>query len=209
MAEPRQEDSSQSSEQGRQAFWDGALRSLSPRICRYVARTGCSPEDLAEIAADVVAELAIRERAFMASADLWEFALPIVRESCRAAVARWRREFAAPADVFETPDGTTWEAREQYYERLRAWSLAALTLLPPKQAAAVELHIMRGQSYSDVAGAMRTAEGAVRRNVSAGLERLREAAPPPPRRVTCNKSGRKCSMGEGVGTVSLGRAFFR
>lgn len=49
----------------------------------------------------------------------------------------------------------------------------ALAQLPPAQRAAVESHVVQGDSYAQIAGATGSSESAVRQNVSRGLGRLR------------------------------------
>jgi RNA polymerase sigma factor (sigma-70 family) len=164
----------------RQAFWKDVLQRLAPRIRAYVAKTRCSDDEVEEITFDVIAELVEREATFVLSDDLWRFTLPILRNCCSVAVRRWRREAHGGGDSLDLLESKPPEEREDYNSHLRIWFREALAALSPQERLAIGHHILHNRGYHDIAAAMETSEGNVRRHVSGGLKRLRERGSPPP-----------------------------
>lgn len=166
----------------RETFWTEARASLWPRLYGFVTKSECSCDEAEEIVMDVIGELALRESEFIACSSRWEFVLPIVRDRCARAQQRWRHEMLAVGDPFEAPDPTLTEERERNSLRRVVWLRNALRLLPPKQREAIQLHMVEGRSYREVATAIQSSEGAVRKNTHVAMERLRGIAaefPPP------------------------------
>lgn len=169
------------SESAREVFWETIRETFGPGLSRYVAKSGCSADEIEEIVTDVFGELAMRETAFIASGMHWDFVLPILRDCCARAQQRWRQEFPAISDAFESPDPGFAEAFEARCRTRRAWIDTILAQLPQQQRMVVQLRYLDRLSYSDIALLVNTTEGSARASVSFGLTRMRliaESSPP-------------------------------
>lgn len=169
-------------EHARESAWKEAICALRPRLRGYVAKSGCSVDDIDDVVSEVLGELVVCEAAFFQGPARWEFVLPIVRRCCARAKRYARHELPAIGQAIESPDMNASEERERYLQLVAQWAHNILERLPPKQRTALRLHILEERSYSDIANIMNSSAVAVRFNVHAGLQRLLEIAdhcPPP------------------------------
>jgi DNA-directed RNA polymerase specialized sigma24 family protein len=167
----------------REAFWAEFKRVFMPRIRAYIAKSGCSRDEVDELAAATLADLALIEATLVVRAPDWSLVKPLVRRACADAARRWRHELLVPVSRLDgraAPPSSG--ARELYLERLRAWADRLTSQLPPSQRKALKLRVLESRSYAQVARALSVSEGAARFSVYAALRSLRHAVesfPPP------------------------------
>jgi RNA polymerase sigma factor (sigma-70 family) len=154
---------------------------LGPKVHAYIAKSGCSPDEADQLFWDVIAELVPCEHALRRTADLWSYVLPIIRRCSARARRTSRHEVPAEQSEFVAPDPAVSRRSEARAALLHTWARTVLSLLSPRQRQSVQLHIVERRSYCEAASLMCSTEGAVRKNVHAGIKRLRsisESYPP-------------------------------
>ena len=97
--------------------------------------------------------------------------------------SRRRHRWERPVDISEHEPGVVADHADAVAARAHLDDL--LSLLPPRQRAAVVLRVLDGQNEADAAQLLGCSVGAVKSNLSRGLQRLRaELAEPEPTEAT-------------------------
>lgn len=168
---------------GREEFWERVIRKVGPRIRAYIAKSGCVPEEVEELAADVFVVLVELEEDFVACNADWKFVHPILRRICAAAVRRRRHELPlSDAAVSSIPSAPSSDVSEAHLEQVRIWGVNLIRALPFKQRKAFRLCVLESRSCAEAAAMTGSSGAAVRFNLYAARKRLRQLAqgcPPP------------------------------
>lgn len=182
MTKPGSGDSRVPDTSVRNRHWKRVSDSLGPRIRRYVAKAGFDEDEADDVVADVLSGFISFGESVHACPDLWKLTLPFVRHGCARLKRNQRRKVGLADSAASTAPDSNWAEKEAYLAGLGAWVRRQLSLLPPRQARSLRLHVLEERPYEECAVRMQSSEAAVRFNVHRALKRLRALArdsPPP------------------------------
>jgi RNA polymerase sigma factor (sigma-70 family) len=166
----------------REWFWQQIMTGFDGRLRGYLLRARIQQDDVDEVLWDVWQLAVEQEKAICAAIDPWDVIKPLVRLVCRELVRRHRHETPSDPNRFDETPSQPEAPSIDYDAALRSWLDDALKCLTVKQRLAVDYRIRKGWSYSRIARAIRSTEGAARVHVANARRRLKQYAaelPPP------------------------------